>query len=64
MTVCGFLDKEPQINADSRMKSTDRNVSVIFKVHPCFLYDMYFQNYDALRHESTPINYILPLEGV
>ena len=23
-----------------------------------------FQNYDALRHESTSINYILPFEGV
>ena len=48
----------------ARMKSTDRNVSMTFKVHPWFLYDVIFQNYNTLLHESTPINFILPLEGV
>jgi len=34
------------------------------RVNPWFFHDVDFQNYDALRHESTSINYILPLEGV
>ena len=48
----------------TRMKLTDRNISVTLKVNLWFLYNVIFQNYDAVRHKSTPKNYILPLEGV
>jgi hypothetical protein len=43
---------------------SETELSEFICVNPWFFHDVDFQNYDALRHESTSINYILPLEGV
>ena len=52
--VCSSL-KNPEFETE---------LSEFIRVNPWFFHDVDFQNYDALRHESTSINYILPLGGV
>ncbi len=53
--------KELKVQPQFRTRMT--RIALIF-TDMRFFYDVNFQIYDAARHESTSINYILPLEGV
>jgi len=48
-------------HACSSLKNTvsETKISAFINVHPRFFYDWIFQIYDAVRHESTSINYMI-----